>query len=240
MKNGMCYLKSYLIAITALFAQFMSADTFAGDYSTPTLPMPGRVNTQVNLERQEVLLQRTHKISPDAGNEKSQLCQGCHGEFGNSTDPNIPKLAGQYANYIIKQVRNFQIGQRSNEIMSAMATTISDDDLIDAAAYYASQQTMKSENSRNNQLGETLFLNSEISDLGLACINCHGEKGKGLEPKISAFPIIGGQNKDYLVNQLTNFRDRIRINTPANIMNRITDSLTDAEIKAVAEYISAQ
>jgi cytochrome c553 len=218
----------------------VATDTFADVYNTFLIPYPGRVNDQVKLERQEAIRQRDRKGIPVAGNEKSQLCQGCHGEFGISTDPLIPKLAGQYGNYIIKQVRNYQLGLRSHEIMSAMSITISDDDLFDAAAYFANQKIMKGGSSADNPLGEKLFLNKNISDMGLACVNCHGERGKGLEPRISAFPVIGGQQKEYIRRQLYNFRGGERTNSPNNIMNRMTRSLTNTQIEALAEYVSLQ
>jgi cytochrome c553 len=236
----MFYTIGNITTVLKLIVLLAATDTFAEGYSTPSLPVPGRVNADVNLERQEVIRQRDHKGTSSIGNEKSQLCQGCHGEFGNSTDPLIPKLAGQYDNYIIKQVRNFQLGRRFHEIMTPMAVTISDYDLLDAAAYYSSQPLMKGDGSANNPLGEKLFLDRAISDMGLACVDCHGKRGKGLEPRISAFPVIGGQHKNYIRRQLVNFRNGERTNSPNNIMNLMTRSLTDAQIEALAEYVSFQ
>lgn len=237
----MFYIKGNFTNVLALVVLLVATDTFAQDYNTPSIPVPsGPVSAKTHSERQEEIRLRDRNGIPVAGKEKSKLCDGCHGEFGNSTDPLIPKLAGQYGNYILKQVHNYQLGTRSHGIMSAMAATISDDDLIDAAAYYASQKIMKGGGSANNPRGEKLFTNKNKSAMGLACVNCHGERGKGLEPKISAFPVIGGQHKDYIRQQLLNFRDEKRTNSPNNIMNRITASLTDAEIQSLAEYISIQ
>jgi cytochrome c553 len=224
-----------------LVVRLVVTDTFAQTYNTPSIPYPGgHASEQVEAEREEVIRERDRKGMPVAGKEKSLLCDGCHGELGNSTDPLIPKLAGQYRNYIIKQVRNYQLGTRTHGIMSPMAATISDDDLLDAAAYYAIQNKMNGAGNVPNLIGKELFLNSGISDMGLACVNCHGEGGKGLQPKISAFPVIGGQQKDYLRQQLMDFRDMKRTNSPNNIMNRITGSLNDAQIDSLAEYISGQ
>ena len=239
--NGMSYIKSSIVTVLALAVLLAATDTFAKDYNVPSIPVPGgHFNAQVRSEREEAIRLRERKGLAAAGKEKSQLCEGCHGESGNSTDPLIPKLAGQYGNYIVKQVRNYQLGARSHGIMSAMAATIDDDDLFDAAAYYSSQKKMKGGGKAENRLGKKLFLNSEISDMGLACVNCHGERGGGLEPQISAFPVIGGQQKDYIRLQLHNFRDGKRTNSPNNIMNRITESLTDAQIESLADYVSAQ
>lgn len=237
----MLYIKGNITTVFVLVVLLMATGAFAKDYNTPSIPYPGgRSSAETEFWRKEAIRLRNREGSPDAGKEKAQLCDGCHGEFGNSTDPLIPKLAGQYGNYILKQVRNYQINTRSHGIMSAMATTISDDDLLDAAAYYSSQKKMKGSGSADNRLGKELFLKSNISNMQLACVDCHGERGKGLEPQISAFPVIGGQHKDYIRLQLINFRSEKRTNSPNNIMNRMTASLTDAEIELLAEYISNQ
>jgi cytochrome c553 len=216
-----------LLVATAAFAQ-----------SDTTNPLKGDIDADVDSA--ESIKLRSGAGNPIAGREKSQLCQGCHGEYGNSTEPIIPKLAGQYGNYISKQIRNYQAGTRSHQIMNAMAATVSDDDLADIAAYFASQNKMEGDGSAENQLGKELFLHGDTSKMRLACVNCHGVNGKGVDPKISMFPVIGGQHKDYIRRQLVNFRDGYRTNSPNGIMNRIADSLTDTEIESLAEYVSVQ
>ena len=177
--------------------------------------------------------------NPVAGKSKSQLCQGCHGEDGNSAESEIPKLAGQYARYIAKQLRNYQSGTRTHQIMSAMAATITDVDLADISAYFATQPKMHGNGSGSeNTIGKNLFLRGDRSRMLLACVNCHGVNGKGLTPNTSMFPVIGGQYKDYLRAQLVSFRKGSRTNSPSAIMNRVTKSMTDAEIDALVEYIS--
>jgi cytochrome c553 len=83
-------------------------------------------------------------------------------------------------------------------------------------------------------------LHGDLSKMILACVNCHGVRGKGLDPKISMFPVIGGQNRDYLRRQLVNFREGDRTNSPNGIMNRVASALTDDDIESLVEYISAQ
>ena len=221
-----------LFTFTAAFAESDATSPFMGSVG-------GRVSVEVHIDREETI-KRNIPGNPVTGKEKSQLCQGCHGEFGNSSNSLIPKLAGQFGNYISKQVHNYQSGTRTHQIMSAMAATINDDDLADIAAYFASQEKMKGSGSAENQPGKKLFSNSNVSNMGLACINCHGEGGQGLEPKISVFPVIGGQHKDYIRQQLVNFRDGYRTNTPNAMMNRMAGSLTDTEIESLAEYVSQQ
>ena len=174
---------------------------------------------------------------PVSGKPKSLLCQGCHGEDGNSLSTLVPKLAGQNAGYISKQVHNFQAGLRKHAIMNDLAVTVNDEDLADIAAYFESRPKMKGEGS-DNKAGKKLFLHGDISRTVVACINCHGQNGKGPEPNSSMFPVIGGQNKDYLSRQLINFREDDRTNSPNSIMNKITRKLTDDELEALAEYIS--
>jgi cytochrome c553 len=219
-----------------LAALLVATSAFAeGDTANP---LKGIIEPDV--ENASTIKLRTGTGDPVAGREKSLLCQGCHGQYGISTEPLIPKLAGQYANYIEKEIRNYQSGIRSHQIMNAMAGTIdSDQDLADIAAYFASQDKMKGDGSEGESVGKEIFLHGDLSKMRLGCVNCHGVRGKGLEAKISMFPVIGGQHKDYIRRQLMNFRDGYRTNSPNGIMNRITNSLTDSEIESLAEYISS-
>lgn len=173
------------------------------------------------------------------GKEKSELCQACHGEKGNSIEPLIPKLAGQYSKYISKQIYDFKTGSRTHQIMSAIAITISESEVDDIAAYFASQPKMNS-SGQGNPVGERIFLKGNSTTTLAPCVYCHGKNGKGLTPNTSIFPVIGGQHKEYLRKQLMDFRGRIRNNSPGRIMNTITKSLTDDEIEALADYVSKQ
>ena len=232
----MFHIKDNIATALTLVALFVASVAFA--QSDATNPFKGDVDADIDIA--ESIKLRSGIGDPVAGKEKSQLCQGCHGEYGISNEPLIPKLAGQYAKYIAKELRNYQAGTRSHRIMNAMAATISDDDLADIAAYFASQNKMKGDGSADNQLGKELFLTSDRSKMRLACVNCHGVRGKGLDPRVSMFPVIGGQHKDYIRRQLVNFRGGYRTNSPNAIMNRIANSLTDDELEALAEYVSVQ
>ena len=196
-------------------------------------------DSQVSLPQEPVELADGSIGNLIAGKNKSELCQGCHGESGIGLESQIPKLAGQYGKYIVKQIHDYQTGTRTHQIMSSLAKTVSDSDLADIAAYFTSQNKMAGSGA-GNPVGENIFLNGNSSMTLIPCIRCHGVKGKGLTPKTSLFPVIGGQHKDYLRKQLMDFRGRIRTNSPGGIMNQITKSLTDAEIEALVEYISAQ
>ncbi len=194
--------------------------------------------TAYAAESVDVIKLRMGAGSPGMGQSKSELCQGCHGENGISVDEMAPHLAGQYALYIAKELRNFQTGARTHQIMSALATTINDAELIDISTYFASQKKMQGNGQGDNPVGEKLFLKGDASRKIPACENCHGVNGKGLAPNISTFPVIGGQHKGYLRAQLINWRSGERSNSPNGMMNQFAKPLTDAEIEALADYIS--
>lgn len=234
----MSHIKTHIAAGLTLVALLTSTTGFTQEDNTS--PLKGHAETGAGDDSAESIKHRSGPGNPIAGKDKSQLCQGCHGEFGNSTEPLVPKLAGQYGNYISKEVRNYQAGTRTHQIMNAMAATLTDDDLADVAAYFSSQKKMTGDGSAENQLGKNLFLHGHLSKMILACVNCHGVRGKGLDPKISMFPVIGGQHKDYLRRQLINFREGDRTNSPNGIMNRVAGALTDDDIESLVEYISAQ
>jgi len=218
------------LVMAALFAASMAL------FAAPSDPYKGRVAV---AETPENVKLRSGPGDPVAGKEKSQLCQGCHGEHGLSSEPMIPHLAGQYARYIAKNLRNFQSGLRVHQIMSAMAATISDEDLDDIAAYFSSQPKMKGNGpGPNSDLGRDLFLNGDMKRNIVACINCHGVNGKGVTASNPVFPVIGGQQAGYLRGQLLNWKNGERTNSPGGIMNIIAQRLTTAEIDSLASYIS--
>ena len=188
----------------------------------------------------EAVKQRTGSGDPVAGKSKSQLCQGCHGEDGNSTETTIPKLAGQYSSYISKQLRNYQSGVRTHDIMSAMAATIDEADLADIAAYFASQKKMKGDGTGENPVARSLFFNGDSARNIQSCMSCHGVNGKGIFPGSSTFPVLGGQHRAYLREQLINWRNGKRANSPNGVMNNIIKPLTDAEIEALADFMSGR
>jgi cytochrome c553 len=180
----------------------------------------------------------TSNGDPVAGKSKSTLCQSCHGELGLSLEVLIPNLAGQYPEYITKQLRDFQSGARKNQFMSIIAKSIDDWDLPDIVTYFASQERMHGGGWGDNQTAKKLFLKGDMSRNIWPCSNCHGIKGKGKVSSVAVFPVIGGQHKEYLRAQLINWRNGARTNSPSDVMNQIAKSLTNAEIEALAGYIS--
>jgi len=183
---------------------------------------------------------------PVAGKDKAALCAGCHGDDGNSLTSDFPRLAGQYENYIVKQVRDFQSGKRANnDTMTGMAAMVASvQDAHDIGAYFASQKMAKKPLTASEKAllvkGKKLFTEGNPMTGVYACINCHGARGKGKSAKNATFPRIGGQHRDYIVKNLTDFRDGRRKNDPAGMMTDIARKLSDGEIKSLATYLSAQ
>jgi cytochrome c553 len=189
----------------------------------------------------EDLSQRIGKGDPAAGKHKleSLVCRECHGEDGVSISLMAPNLAGQFADYIIKQVHAFQSGHRDNPTMDMMAPTIDDAALVDVAAFFASNPRAPGEISgKSNDAAKALFENGD-SDRGvLACQSCHGPEGKGTEAGGVFYPLIAGQRFTYLRDQLNNWKTGERSNSPDGVMNHIAAGLTDREVESLARYIS--
>jgi cytochrome c553 len=186
-----------------------------------------------------------YKPDPVAGKDKSALCAGCHGEDGNSMAADFPRLASQYASYIFKQVTEFQKGKRANnDTMAGIAATVTSmEDLKDIAAYF-SQQKMAADpldppKADLVAAGKKVF-NEGNPETGLyACVNCHGQNGKGKAPNVAQFPVIGGQHRDYILKQLNDFREGRRTNDPAGMMADVAKKLSPKEMEAVANYLSS-
>jgi cytochrome c553 len=189
--------------------------------------------------------QRIGTGDPVIGKDKSALCMGCHGEDGNSASSDFPKLSGQWADYIQKQVREFQNGARYNEVMTDVAMSVDNfHDLFDISAYFASQKQMGSlpvEDEAEQKLyqeGDQLFNHGNKRTGAFRCVKCHGEHGSGEPLNNNLFPVLGGQHKDYLIRQLTDFKHEVRENDRSGMMLRITTHLTAHDIEALATYLS--
>ncbi len=170
----------------------------------------------------------------------SQVCAACHGADGNSTAPVNPKLAAQHPEYLIKQLHDFKPNgdkpaMRPNPIMTAFAAQLSDDDMRNVAAYYAGQK-LKPAAAKNKdivELGQRIY-RAGVAGKGVpACAGCHGPTGAGIPAQYAR---LAGQYADYTEAQLVAFRQGARHNSEQ--MAQIASRLSDAEIKAVADYIA--
>lgn len=172
-----------------------------------------------------------------AGKAKANACAACHGADGNSPAPMFPKLAGQHASYIEKQLKDFKTQARIDPTMNAMVAALSDEDIADISAYFASQEgTLEVADVEKITLGEKLYRGGN-PDSGLAaCLSCHGPTGTGNEP--AGFPSISGQHVSYLEKALNDFKSEIRTNDVSQMMRNTAGKMTLKEIKAVSSYIS--
>ncbi len=167
----------------------------------------------------------------------STVCAACHGADGNSIGAPNPKLAGQHPEYLFKQMRNFKSGERQNPIMNGMIAAFNEDQMRDLAAYFASQKQVgaQAKDKDTLALGQKIFRAGVAAKALPACAGCHGPSGAGIPAQ---FPRIGGQLSEYIETQLKSFRDGSRANDPNKMMRTIALKMTDAEIKAVADYVA--
>lgn len=185
---------------------------------------------------------------PGAGARKSdeERCQECHGADGHgfgqsaSSEGRHPKLAGQAAEYIVKQIADFRSGARKHDVMTLMARTVEPADILDIAAYFASRTPMKGDGAAGNPLGRRLYESGDVARGVEACIACHGPEGRGIAGLGAAAPRIGGQEWRYLEKQLLDWRSGERRNSRDGVMNRVTRGLTDEELRALTDYLAAQ
>jgi cytochrome c553 len=169
-----------------------------------------------------------------AGEAKAAVCAACHGPAGNSFNPVWPKLAGQGAPYIVKQLTKFKSGERMNPVMGAQVASLSEQDMLDLAAYFAQQKT--STGAATPELatvGEKLYRGGNSESGMPACLGCHGPQGEGVAA--SAYPRIGGQQPGYTEAQLRAYRDGSR---KAPMMTIVTARMTDDEIRALSSYVA--
>ena len=173
----------------------------------------------------------------NAGQQKAQTCQGCHGVDGNSMIPAYPKLAGQIAEYIVKQLREFKKGTRKDDTMSPLAAALSEQDMADLGAYYASlpaKPGMAVGSPETIALGKKIYRGGNAKTGVSACMSCHGPSGHGIPPR---FPRVSGQHASYTEKQLMLFKNASRHNDDS-IMTPIAFRMSENEIKAVAQYMA--
>jgi cytochrome c553 len=175
-----------------------------------------------------------------AGKDKSAPCGGCHMPDGNSMVPTFPKLAGQGARYIAKQLKDFKANTaRQDPVMLGMAAALSEQDAADIAAYFASQKIASAAPFDESKLalGKEIYKGGVLAKNVPACQGCHGPTGAGNAP--AGYPQLGGQYTEYTIKQLKAFKDGTRSNDDRGLMRQVAASLTDAEIEAVANYIAS-
>jgi len=170
----------------------------------------------------------------------AQVCAACHAADGNSAAPANPKIAGQFVEYLDKQLRDFKAqggkkAARQSAVMAGMAANLSEADIKGLASYY-SQQKLKPAAAADKDLaglGQKIWRGGNASSGVPACAGCHGPAGAGLPGQ---YPRLAGQYAEYLAAQLKLFREGGRANDPNGAMRGVAARLTDREIRAVSEY----
>ena len=182
---------------------------------------------------------------PDAAKGQaivSQVCAACHAADGNSVAAANPKLAGQFYEYLHKQLVNFkpEAGKkaaRDNAVMAGMVANLSAEDTQNVAAYFASQK-LKPAAAKDKELaalGQKIYRGGNAATAVAACAGCHGPAGAGIPAQ---YPRISGQFSEYVEVQLKAFRSGTRSNDPNGMMRAVAARMTDREIQAVAEYVA--
>lgn len=169
------------------------------------------------------------------GQTLAATCIACHTADGSRGAPANPIIAGQHADYIVKQLQEFKSGKRKNAIMQGMAAPLSEEDMRHIAAFYASK-TVKPGAAKNKEtvaLGEQIWRGGVMHKGIPACAACHGPAGSGIPAQ---YPRLAGQHADYTEAQMLAFRSGARANNAQ--MQAIAYKMNDAEIKAVSDYIA--
>jgi cytochrome c553 len=165
----------------------------------------------------------------EAGRQKAQVCVACHGPAGNSTNPVMPSLAGQPAQFISTELFQFREGNRKDPQMTPMAATLSNADMNDLAAYFSAQKA------------EPMAHKTDPANAAAApklaqqfhCVQCHGPALLGLQH----IPRLAGQQFEYLITQLRGFKAQTRADLDGNMTSAV-QALMDNDIDVLADYIA--
>lgn len=172
-----------------------------------------------------------------AGKALTAACGACHGADGNSVNPAWPKLAGQGEKYLLKQLQDIKSNARAIPEMTGQLTNMSDQDMANVAAYYASLPgtgSAAANDAEQLKLGEQVY-RAGVKDSGIsACTACHSPTGNG--NALAGFPRLSGQHAAYIEAQMQKFQSGARNNDAEAVMRDIAKRMTAAEIKAVSNY----
>jgi cytochrome c553 len=162
-------------------------------------------------------------------------CFVCHGADGESSSPLFPRLAGQHAVYIARQLADYKSGRRASSTMQPMVADLGAADFLALARFFEARpvQAHKVDDPDLALMGRYIYLRGNPYSGVAACAGCHGAAGQGTE----SLPRLAGQHAQYTENQLRQFNRRQRTNDNA-VMHSVASKLTELETKAVASYIS--
>lgn len=222
----------FALSASALMAQ--EAQPKAAPVAASTAAIPATTAAVASPAAAEVL----KPGDATAGQAKAAVCGACHGMDGNSSNPQFPKLAGQSAQYIVLQLTSFKSGKRANPIMSGMAASLSEQDMRNVGAYFASKTSVPGvADQALVEHGETLFRQGDPKRGIPACMACHSIDGRGNPGAI--YPQLAGQHAQYVQATLKAWHDGTKWgdDTHAQIMPSIASKLTSDDIAALASYV---
>jgi len=168
----------------------------------------------------------TRASATEAGRKASSFCANCHGVDGNSKLPEVPNLAAQNPLYLLNQVHKFYTGERKDQWMEPAIRLLSESERLNIVVYYTSKPVVPTGAAITSDAGRELYRR--------VCARCHGDQALGSE----RFPRLAGQQNTYLIRALTNYRNRTGTRMEPEML-AMTAALKDADIKAVADYLSA-
>lgn len=163
----------------------------------------------------------------DSIEAKARLCASCHGAHGLPSDPSVPIIWGQQSAYILKQLNDYRSGDRSSQIMSSIAESLSEGDLAQMAAYFSNAKWATRPASPLPAAPEAIA----------TCQACHHPNLAGGVSPSGVAPRLAGQFSPYLIDTMTAYADGERANS--TVMPALMQSLTPADRKAIAEYLAA-
>lgn len=174
---------------------------------------------------------------PAKGQAAAAMCAACHGQGGVSVMAANPSLAGQHEGYIVAQLKAFKSGARKNAMMAPMAANLSEDDMRNLGAYFASQRPAAgaAKDAASIEVGRKLFRGGNVANNVAACAGCHSPNGAGIPAQ---YPRLAGQHPEYTVAQLKAFRSGERSNDLNGMMRAVAAKLTDTEIESLAQYVA--
>ncbi|MFQ6004903.1 MAG: c-type cytochrome [Woeseia sp.] len=174
----------------------------------------------------------------EAGKTKAVRCGACHGPDGNSVNPEWPSIAGQHAPYIVRQLKAFQNGERTNILMSSQAMTLTEQDMKDVAVFFAAQPAAAKAvtDPRLVEKGQALYRGGNKETGAAACLTCHGPSGRG--NPAAAYPLLRGQHSTYIAATLREYATGVRKSDGTTRMMRdIAKRLSEDDIIALASYV---
>lgn len=172
----------------------------------------------------------------DARQVAATVCAACHAEDGNSLVPTFPKLAGQPAPYLAKQLQDFLGGKRRSDTMAPVLASVKAGDVAALAAHFSAQKPApgRVQDAALAAAGEQLYRKGNEATGVPACAACHLASGSGDEKN----PRVAGQHQAYVIAELTKFKTGARANDRRRAMRVLAERMTEAEIRAVAEYMA--